>query len=96
MRTVIYRWKHGRNVIIFIADIISSVHLDNQKNIYILSEEPKQELDDTTLTAEAKYPINFTQPNIMKSAVSYFLMLQNISIQSKKILWNKRLYAMFS
>ena len=27
----------------------------------ILGEGPTQELDDTTLTAEAKYPINFTQ-----------------------------------
>ena len=27
----------------------------------ILGEGPTQELDDTTLTAGAKYPINFTQ-----------------------------------
>ena len=31
------------------------------KNILILGEGPAQILDDTTLTAEAKYPINFTQ-----------------------------------
>ena len=42
----------------------SSVHIDNKdKDILIFSEGPTQELDDTTLTAEAKYPINFTQSN---------------------------------
>ena len=40
----------------------STVHVDNKgKNILILGEGPTQGLDDTTLTAEAKYPINFTQ-----------------------------------
>ena len=41
----------------------SSVHVDNKgKDILILGEGPTQGLDDTTLTAEAKYPMNFTQP----------------------------------
>ena len=54
----------GRNVIIFGADMSSSVHVDNKnKDILSLSEGPTQGLDDTTLTAEAKYPINFIQPN---------------------------------
>ena len=40
----------------------SSVDVDNKgKNILILGEKPTQGLDDTTLTAEGKYPINFTQ-----------------------------------
>ena len=40
----------------------SSVHIDNKgKDIFILGEGTTQGLDDTTLTAEAKYPINFTQ-----------------------------------
>ena len=40
----------------------SSVHVDNKgKDILILGEGPTQGLDDTTLTAEAKYPIMFTQ-----------------------------------
>ena len=30
--------------------------------MFILGEGPAQALDGTTLTAEAKYPINFTQP----------------------------------
>ena len=42
----------------------SSVHVDNKgEDILILGEGPTEELDDTTLTVEAKYPINFTQPN---------------------------------
>ena len=42
----------------------SSVHIDNKsKNILILGEGPTKGLDDTTLTAEAIYLINFTQPN---------------------------------
>ena len=40
----------------------SSVHVDNKgKDMLILGEGPTQGLDNTTLTAEAKYPINFTQ-----------------------------------
>ena len=40
----------------------SSMHVDNKgKHIFILGEGPTQGLDDTTLTAEAKYSINFTQ-----------------------------------
>ena len=40
----------------------SSMHVDNKgKDILILCEGPTQELDGTTFTAEAKYPINFTQ-----------------------------------
>ena len=36
----------------------SSVQVLNKKYILILGK--RQELDNTTLTAEAKYPINFT------------------------------------
>ena len=51
-------WK---NTIMFGADMSSSVNIDNEnKDILILSEETTQGLDDTTLTAEAKYPINLT------------------------------------
>ena len=58
---------HRKNVIIFGADMSSFAHLDNKwKDILIHGEAPKQELDDSAeaeeaLTAEAKYPINFTQ-----------------------------------
>ena len=83
----------GKNVIIFVADMSSFVHADNKnKDILILGEGPTQGLDDTTLTAEAKYPINFTQPNkifVLKlhyngSNSFYLLMLQKY-ISSKQI-----------
>ena len=52
----------GKNVIIFGADMRSSVHVDNKnKDILIFGEGPTQGLDNTTLTVEAKYPINFTK-----------------------------------
>ena len=63
----------------------SFVHIDNKnKDILILGERPTQELNDTTLTAEAKNPINFTQPRkrfvsvytLMEETDSYLLMLQ--------------------
>ena len=54
----------GQNVFSFGADMSSSVHIDHKgKDILILSEGPIPKLDDTTLTAEAVYPINFAQPN---------------------------------
>ena len=40
----------------------STVHIDNKgKDILVPGEGPTQELDDTTLRAEARHPINFTQ-----------------------------------
>ena len=42
-----------KNVIIFGADVSSSVHIDKQGKVtLILGEWPTQELDDTTLTAK--------------------------------------------
>ena len=42
----------------------SSVHNHNKgKDILNLGEGQTKGLDDTTLTAETKYPINFTQSN---------------------------------
>ena len=53
----------GKNIIIFGANMNSSVHIDNtNKDILILGEGPTQGLGDATLSVEAKYPINFTQP----------------------------------
>ena len=53
----------AKNVIILGADTNSSVYINNKgEDMLILGERPTQLLDDTTLTAEAKYPINFTQP----------------------------------
>ena len=54
--------SYRKNVIIFGADMSSSVHVDNKgKDIVILGEGPIQGLDDTTLTAEARYTFNFIQ-----------------------------------
>ena len=56
------QWKHVKNFVIFGADMNSSMHIDNKnKDILILDEGPTQRLADITSTAEAKYPINFTQ-----------------------------------
>ena len=53
----------GKNVIIFGADMSSSLHIDNKnKDMLIIEEGPIQGLDDITLTEEVKYPINFTKP----------------------------------
>ena len=42
--------------------MILSVHINNkEKDILILAEGPIDELDDTILKTEPKYPINFTQ-----------------------------------
>ena len=49
-------------MIIFGADMRSSVHIDNKnKDILILGVGLTQGLDDTTVTGEAKYHIKFTQ-----------------------------------
>ena len=52
-----------KSLFVFGTDISLSVHIDNKyQDVLILGEGTTQVLDDTTLTAEAKYPINFTQP----------------------------------
>ena len=82
----------------------SVVHIDNEnENMLVLDEWSTQGLDDTTLTAEAKYPVNFTQPNKNFSlslhynggnSFFYLLILQKY-INSKQRLGNKRLYTVF-
>ena len=55
----------GKNVVIFGVDMSLSLHIDNEgKDILILGKGPIQGLDGTTLTAETRYSINFTRPNI--------------------------------
>ena len=52
----------GKNVIIFGVDMSSSVHTYiKKKNILVLGKGPLHDLDNTTITAEAKYPLNFTE-----------------------------------
>ena len=50
----------GQNVLIFGADMSSSIHIDNKKkDILVLGRGPTQGLE-STLTAEKMYSINFT------------------------------------
>ena len=77
----------------------SSVHVDDkEKNILILGEGLTQGLDDTTLTAKAKYLINFTQSRKRflhyNESNSFLFVNATKSTQSKK-LWNKRLCTVF-
>ena len=54
----------GKNIIIFVVDMSSSVHIDNKKkDILILGIGPTQGLVDTTLTAENQYSISFSRSN---------------------------------
>ena len=54
----------GRNVIIFGADMSSSVHTNNKtKNILVLDKDFLQGLDNATIYAEKMYSINFTENN---------------------------------
>ena len=55
----------------------SSVHIDNKgKDILILGKCPTQGLDDTTLTAETQYSINFIRP-IIKFCLSLYYNVSN-------------------
>ena len=54
----------GRNVLISGVDMSYSMHVDNKKkDILILGEDPAQGLDDTILSAEKRYSINFAENN---------------------------------
>ena len=54
----------GESVIIFGVDMSSSVNIDDEKkDILTLGKGPTQGLDDTTLTAETPYSINFSRSN---------------------------------
>ena len=58
----------------------SSMHVDNKnKYILVLGESPTQGLDGTTITAEAKYSINFTTPG-ERFLLSFHLLLVLISV----------------
>ena len=81
----------GRNVVIFGVYLNSSVHIDNKgKDILILGEGPTQGLDDTTLTVEAKYPINFIQSrkrfvlSLHYNGSSSFLFVNTIKVNQFK------------
>ena len=50
----------GKYLFIFEVGNNSSVHTDNREKIIVLGEGSTQVLDDTSVTFEAKYSINFT------------------------------------
>ena len=51
-----------KNAVFFGVDNSSSVHIDNnKKDILVLGEDQTQELNDTTITVEVKYCINFSR-----------------------------------
>ena len=81
----------------------SSVHVDNKgKNVSILGHGPTQWLNHT-LTAEAKYPINFIQSgkrfalSLHDNRGNSFLFVNATRIYQFKVkkLWNKRLCIVF-
>ena len=66
-------------------------HVDNKKkDISILGEGPTQWLDDTALTAEKKYSINFTENNkkfslsLHHNGVNSYLFVNGIEIHKFK------------
>ena len=68
-----------------------SVHIDNKgKDILILGEGTTQGLDDTRLTAEAKYSINFIQPrkgfvlSLHYNGSNYFLFVNATKVYQFK------------
>ena len=55
----------GKNVVIFGVDNSSSVHAHNKrKHILIVGAGPTEGLRDASITAEAKYSINFLRSQI--------------------------------
>ena len=68
----------------------SPVHANNRtKDILVLGEGLTQGLDDTTLTVEAKYSVNFIFIMI-KQVVIYLLMAQKfINLRQKILIWIK-------
>ena len=54
------KFDWGNNAIIFEVDMSSSVHVNNKnKDILILGKGQTQGLDNTTLTSETEYSVNY-------------------------------------
>ena len=77
----------GKNAIIFGADMSSSVHTNN-KDILILDKGETKGLDNTTLTAETEYSINFSssQRRFCLCLLKILLMPQKYISLRQKIL----------
>ena len=73
--------------IIFLADMSSSVHIDNKgNNTLILGEGPTLGLDDTILTADTKYPCKFF--TIRKTIIGLLTSMLNASNPIKYVLFS--------
>ena len=79
--------KWCKNLIIFCVDNSFSVHTDNTKDyILVLGEGLKDGLDNTTITVEAKYPVNITKNRkniclgLHYNAVNNFLNANDVRI----------------
>lgn len=70
----------GRKVIILGVDNSSLVRTDDNKNILALDKSPTQGLDNTSILAEAKYPITLT-----KSGKRFVLCLHFICLYQRNI-----------
>ena len=86
----------GTNVIIFGVDNSSSAHIDDRrKNILFCAKGLTEELNDNSLTAEAEYPINFTDEGnkfcliLHYNGSNIFSFVNGVKIQSKRF-WNKK------
>ena len=65
--------RFGRNVIIFGADMSSSVHANNRtKHYLVLGKDFVQGLDNTTIYAEKVYSINFTKTHTKFSRILHY------------------------
>ena len=80
------------NVIIFGADMSSSVHVDNKgEDILFLGKGPTQPLDDSALTTESKHPINSTQSEkrfvlgLHSKGSNSFLFLQSKKLRNERL-----------
>ena len=59
-----------KNAIIFGVYMSSSMHIDNKyRDISIIGKGPIQGFDNTTLSAEAEYSINFSKKILLKSSL---------------------------
>ena len=81
------------------VDISSSVHIENKgKDLLIPGKGPTQGLDDTTLTTEAQYSINFSRSNrkfclsLHYNGSNSFLFVNATKIYQFKAkrFWNKK------
>ena len=89
-----FSWTDGsneKNVNIFGVDNSSSVHIDSKnENILVLGKGPTQGLDNARITAESKYPINFTESgkrfvsNLHYNGSNSFLFVNKTKISQYK------------